>query len=323
MHATVVVFPGSNADAEMIHTLRSVVGVHTDTAWHRDAELPPGVELVAIPGGFSYGDYLRCGAIARTSPIVAAIRRHVERGGWVLGVCNGFQILAEAGLLPGALTQNAHLRFECRDVFVTPAAPGPFTTGLPRVLRLPIAHADGRYQASDATLAELEAEGRIALRYCDASGAVTAEANPNGSRRQHRGHLRRPEAQRPRPDAAPGAHERALPRRRRRAGHLRRGAVALRRLAGARRDRALPRVLRAAHASASATRRAALRVRRLRRAARSRTGTIPRSRSSGREVAAPPQGGRRAQGAGRLAGGGDRGRAASCRSRCWCWGRRC
>jgi len=148
MHATVVVFPGSNADAEMIHTLRDVVGVHTDTAWHRDSELPAGVELVAIPGGFSYGDYLRCGAIARTSPIVGAIRRHVERGGWVLGVCNGFQILTEAGLLPGALTQNAQ----------------------------------GRYQASDATLVELEAQGRVALRYCDATGAVTPAANPNGSR---------------------------------------------------------------------------------------------------------------------------------------------
>jgi phosphoribosylformylglycinamidine synthase I len=181
MRATVVVFPGSNADAEMIHTLRSVVGVPTDTAWHRDAELPAGTELVALPGGFAYGDYLRCGAIARVSPIVAAIRRHVERGGWVLGVCNGFQILTEAGLLPGALTRNAHLRFECRDVFVTPSAEGPFTTGLPRVLRLPIAHAEGRYQASAATLQKLEAEGSVALRYCDASGAVTGEANPNGS----------------------------------------------------------------------------------------------------------------------------------------------
>ena len=181
MHATVVVFPGSNADAEMIHTLRDVVGVATTTAWHRDAELPAGTELVAIPGGFSYGDYLRCGAIARTSPIVAAIRRHVDRGGYVLGVCNGFQILTEAGLLPGALTQNAHLRFECRDIFVTPAAEGPFTTGLPRVLRLPIAHAEGRYQASAETLKTLADEGRIALRYCDRSGAVSAAANPNGS----------------------------------------------------------------------------------------------------------------------------------------------
>jgi phosphoribosylformylglycinamidine synthase len=181
MHATVVVFPGSNADAEMIRTLRSVIGVPTDTVWHRDAELPPGTELVAIPGGFSYGDYLRCGAIARTSPIVAAIRRHAEAGGWVLGVCNGFQILTEAGLLPGALTQNAHLRFECRDVYVTPTAEGPFTTGLPKVLRVPIAHADGRYQASEETLRRLEVERRIALRYCDKTGAVTREANPNGS----------------------------------------------------------------------------------------------------------------------------------------------
>ena len=181
MHATVVVFPGSNADAEMIRTLRGVIGVPTDTVWHRDHELPPGTELVAIPGGFSYGDYLRCGAIARTSPIVAAIRRHAEAGGWVLGVCNGFQILTEAGLLPGALTQNAHLRFECRDVFVTPAAEGPFTTGLPRVIRVPIAHADGRYQASPETLRRLEVDRRIALRYCDRSGAVTREANPNGS----------------------------------------------------------------------------------------------------------------------------------------------
>jgi phosphoribosylformylglycinamidine synthase len=181
MHATVVVFPGSNADAEMIHTLRDVIGVPTDTAWHRDPELPPGTELVAIPGGFSYGDYLRCGAIARTSPIVAAIRRHAEAGGWVLGVCNGFQILTESGLLPGALTQNAHLRFECRDVYVTPTAEGPFTTGLPGVLRVPIAHADGRYQASPETLRRLEVERKVALRYCDRAGAVTAEANPNGS----------------------------------------------------------------------------------------------------------------------------------------------
>ncbi|APR82973.1 Phosphoribosylformylglycinamidine synthase, glutamine amidotransferase subunit protein [Minicystis rosea] len=181
MHATVVVFPGSNADAEMIHTLRDVVGVRTSTAWHRDAELPAGTDLVAIPGGFSYGDYLRCGAIARVSPIIAAIRRHAERGGFVLGVCNGFQILTEAGLLPGALTQNTHMRFECRDVFVTTAADGPFTSGLPRVLRLPIAHADGRYQASAETLKQLAGEGRIALRYCDREGRVTDAANPNGS----------------------------------------------------------------------------------------------------------------------------------------------
>ncbi len=109
------------------------------------------------------------------------MRRHAERGGWVLGVCNGFQILTEAGLLPGALTRNAHLRFECRDVFVTPAADGPFTDGLPRVLRLPIAHAEGRYQAGAEALAKLERDRCVALRYCDRTGAVTAEANPNGS----------------------------------------------------------------------------------------------------------------------------------------------
>ena len=181
MQATVVIFPGSNADAEMIHTLRSVVQVRTETAWHRDRELPAGTSLVAIPGGFSYGDYLRCGAIAKTSPIVAAIRRHAERGGYVLGVCNGFQILTEAGLLPGALTQNAHLRFECRDVFVKPAADGPFTRGLPPVLRLPIAHADGRYQAGAQALEALRGEKRVAFQYCDRQGALTAEANPNGS----------------------------------------------------------------------------------------------------------------------------------------------
>src|SRR5215468_631942 len=151
MHATVVLFPGSNADAELVRTLRDVVQVRTSLAWHRDAELPPGTDLVAIPGGFTHGDYLRCGAIAKTSPIVAAIRRHAERGGFVLGICNGFQILTEVGLLPGALTRNAHLRFECRDVFVKTSADGPFTRGLPPVLRLPIAHAEGRFQAAPAT----------------------------------------------------------------------------------------------------------------------------------------------------------------------------
>jgi phosphoribosylformylglycinamidine synthase I len=181
MHATVVVFPGSNADAEMLHTLRDVLGAHTDVAWHRDSELPAGTELVAVPGGFSYGDYLRSGAIAKASPILGAIRRHAARGGLVVGVCNGFQILTEAGLLPGALTRNANLRFECRDVFITPTGEGPCAQGLPRVLRIPIAHADGRYHASPEILAELERDGLVAFRYCDADGNVTEAANPNGS----------------------------------------------------------------------------------------------------------------------------------------------
>src|SRR5258708_10951724 len=165
MHATVVVFPGSNADAEMIHALRDIVGMTTVVAWHKDAELPEATDLIAIPGGFSYGDYLRCGAIAKVSPIMPAIRRHAERGGYVLGVCNGFQILTEAGLLPGALTQNQHLRFECRDIFVTPVASRPFTDGLPPVLPLPLTHAEGRHQAGERTLPALEREGRIALPY--------------------------------------------------------------------------------------------------------------------------------------------------------------
>jgi phosphoribosylformylglycinamidine synthase len=181
MHATVVVFPGSNADAEMIHALRDIVGMTTVVAWHKDTELPEPTDLVAVPGGFSYGDYLRCGAIAKVSPIMPAIRRHAERGGYVLGVCNGFQILTEAGLLPGALTRNEHMRFECRDIFVAPIASGPFTEGLSGALRLPIAHAEGRYQADAHTLDTLRKEGRIALRYSDASGKVTPGANPNGS----------------------------------------------------------------------------------------------------------------------------------------------
>lgn len=189
MHAAVVVFPGSNADTEMIRTLRDVVGVRTSVVWHRDRELPPGTDLVAIPGGFSYGDYLRCGAIAKTSPILADIRRHADRGGLVLGVCNGFQILTECGLLPGALTRNAHLRFECRDIFVRPKARGPFTNGMldqqKLVLRLPIAHAEGRYQASAALLSDLQRGGAtgpaIAFEYVDAAGNATADANPNGS----------------------------------------------------------------------------------------------------------------------------------------------
>jgi phosphoribosylformylglycinamidine synthase len=172
MLATVVMFPGLNADAEMIRTLQ-LTGFETTTAHHTDTALPPKTDLVAIPGGFSYGDYLRCGAIAKVSPVVPAIRAHADRGGWVLGVCNGFQILTEIGLLPGALTRNAHMHFECGDVRVRVVAQGPFTPEVGAVWRLPIAHAEGRYQATPEVLARLEAEGRIALVY--------EGANPNGS----------------------------------------------------------------------------------------------------------------------------------------------
>jgi phosphoribosylformylglycinamidine synthase len=181
MRAAVVVFPGSNAETEMVHTLRDVMGLTTEICWHKQSELPAGTDLVAIPGGFSYGDYLRPGAIARAGTIVPAIRRHAERGGLVLGVCNGFQVLTEVGLLPGALVRNQHLRFECSDRFVKVCAEGPFTRGVGCVLRLPLAHAEGRYHADRATLDELEAKGGIALRYCDRQGRVSVAANVNGA----------------------------------------------------------------------------------------------------------------------------------------------
>jgi phosphoribosylformylglycinamidine synthase subunit PurQ / glutaminase len=181
MRACVVVFPGSNADAEMVHALRDVCGAPTSVAWHTDADLPAGTELVAIPGGFSYGDYLRTGAIAKTSPIVRAIRAHADRGGYVLGVCNGFQILTEAGLLPGALTRNASQRFECGDWFVKVTSEGPFTARVGDVWKLPVAHGEGRFQADPETLRKLEDEGLVALRYSTPDGAIDDRANPNGS----------------------------------------------------------------------------------------------------------------------------------------------
>jgi phosphoribosylformylglycinamidine synthase I len=180
MRAAVVIFPGLNADAEMIRTLE-LAGATVTTVWHTETALPSGTDLVAIPGGFSYGDYLRCGAIAKVGPIMKAVSDHAARGGYVLGVCNGFQILTECGLLPGALTRNLQLRFECRDVFVKVATEGPFSPATGKVLRLPIAHGEGRYQASAEVLAQLDGEGRVALLYCDEDGEVSERTNPNGS----------------------------------------------------------------------------------------------------------------------------------------------
>jgi phosphoribosylformylglycinamidine synthase len=181
MHAAVIVFPGTNADAEMVRTLREVCGATVTVVWHTDHDLPPGTDLVALPGGFSYGDYLRSGALAKVSPIVEAVRSHAARGGYVLGVCNGFQVLTEAGLLPGALTRNTHLRFECRPVHVKVTAAGPFTPNVGEVWKLPIAHADGCYQAPPDVLRSLEGDGRVALRYTTEAGILAPEANPNGS----------------------------------------------------------------------------------------------------------------------------------------------
>jgi phosphoribosylformylglycinamidine synthase len=180
MKAAVVIFPGSNCDHDVLHVLQNVIKVPTVPVFHRD-NLPPGIDLVVLPGGFSFGDYLRCGAIAHLSPVMTDVKRHADRGGFLLGICNGFQILTESRLLPGALTRNAHRRFECKDVFLKKQGDGPFTQGVPDVVRVPIAHAEGRYQLDEASRKKLEDEGRIAFRYCDASGAVVPEANPNGA----------------------------------------------------------------------------------------------------------------------------------------------
>jgi phosphoribosylformylglycinamidine synthase len=160
------------------------VGQPVDFIWHRDTDLSSH-DAVIIPGGFSYGDYLRAGALARFSPVMSAVREFAARGGLVLGICNGFQILCEAGLLPGALIRNRDLHFICDHVHVRVETQAtPFTNELKRgsVLRLPIAHAEGNYVCDDATLAELRSEDRIIFRYCDASGEATPAANPNGSR---------------------------------------------------------------------------------------------------------------------------------------------
>jgi len=192
MRVAVIQFPGSNADWDALHTVRDVVGADAFYVFHKETELGE-VDALVIPGGFSYGDYLRPGSIAGFSPIVPAIKRFAERGGPILGICNGFQILAEIGLLPGALTRNAHLRFECRDVHLRVEGRGPFTDGLEEgsVIRVPIAHADGRFHCDEATLKKLEDGGRIAFRYCHPDGRLPADAsergadelpiNPNGS----------------------------------------------------------------------------------------------------------------------------------------------
>lgn len=183
MKIGVVTFPGSNCDYDCYRASREVLGAETVYLWHGDHDLQ-GVDAVFLPGGFSYGDYLRAGAIAKMSPIMREVTAFARGGGPVAGICNGFQILCEAGLLPGGLIRNRSLRFISRPVHlrVERSAP-PFTSAyqMGEVLEVPIAHGEGCYVADDATLAELEGEGRIAFRYCDAAGNVTPEANPNGS----------------------------------------------------------------------------------------------------------------------------------------------
>ena len=191
MKSAVIVFPGSNCDRDVKVALAASAGVEPLMVWHRDADFPQ-VDLIVVPGGFSYGDYLRAGCMAAHSPAMHETVRRARTGVPVLGICNGFQILCETGLLPGALMRNAGLRFVCRDVWLrVEAADTPFTGAYQegQVVRMPVAHHDGNYFADSATLDALEAEGRVAFRYCARDGRVTEDANPNGSARNIAGIL--------------------------------------------------------------------------------------------------------------------------------------
>ena len=182
MHFAVLQFPASNCDQDCLHAPR-VLGHSSSLVWHKSTALGPA-DAVIVPGGFSYGDYLRCGAIARFSPVLQAVQDFAAQGGLVLGICNGFQILCEAGLLPGALVRNRDLRFHCEQVHLRTVNPTtPFTRSIPKdsLLRIPIAHGEGCYFADPDTLAKLQANRQILWQYCDASGALSEEANPNGS----------------------------------------------------------------------------------------------------------------------------------------------
>ncbi|MBL27677.1 MAG: phosphoribosylformylglycinamidine synthase I [Rhodospirillaceae bacterium] len=184
MKAAVIVFPGSNCDRDIAVALEACMGHAPAMVWHRDSELPD-VDLIALPGGFSYGDYLRSGAMAVHSPAMREVVARAERGVAVLGICNGFQVLTESGLLPGALMRNRDLRFVCRDVWVrVETTDSVFTTGLQKgeCMRFPVAHNDGSYFVDDTTLATLQDADRIAFRYVTPDGQVTDDANPNGSR---------------------------------------------------------------------------------------------------------------------------------------------
>jgi phosphoribosylformylglycinamidine synthase subunit PurQ / glutaminase len=184
MKFAVIVFPGSNCDHDAYYTAKHVFGQDAEFVWHKETSLK-GADAVILPGGFSHGDYLRTGAIARFSPVMASVTEFARRGGPVLGICNGFQVLLEAGLLPGAMLRNRDLKFHCEHVWVrTEQIDTPFTERAARgqVLKLPIAHGEGNYFAEPDVIAALENNGRVVFRYCDATGEATDAANPNGSR---------------------------------------------------------------------------------------------------------------------------------------------
>ena len=196
MKAAVVVFPGSNCDRDLAVALRNA-GAHVEMVWHKDTALPEATDLVGVPGGFSFGDYLRCGAIAARSPIVAALKSHVERGGYALGICNGFQVLLETGLLPGALMRNSNLKFVCKPVDLSvETANSDFLSGYSAgdIVRYPVAHHDGNYVADAAVLAELKDQDRIAFRYTeDLNGSVDRIAGILSANRRVLGLMPHPE----------------------------------------------------------------------------------------------------------------------------------
>jgi len=184
MRAAVLVFPGINRERDMARTLKLISGGEPAMVWHAAPALPPGTDLVVIPGGFSYGDYLRCGAIAARAPVMDAVRAHAGNGGLVLGVCNGFQILCESGLLPGVLMRNKALKFICKDVCLrVERSDTPFTRGYNagQVVRVPVAHGEGNYVADEETVQRLEGEGRVLYRYVAPDGRLNPAWNVNGA----------------------------------------------------------------------------------------------------------------------------------------------
>lgn len=179
----VVTFPGSNCDEDMVYVLASLLDQQVERLWHKDTDLK-GVDMVVLPGGFSYGDYLRSGAIARFSPIMSEVVKHCKNGGYALGVCNGFQILCESGLLPGTLLHNNNQKFICKNVFIKPESKeAPITKNLnpERSYKIPIAHGEGRYFASEQVLDSLNHNDQILFRYCDENGKIDNTTNPNGA----------------------------------------------------------------------------------------------------------------------------------------------
>jgi phosphoribosylformylglycinamidine synthase len=183
MKCGVVIFPGSNCDHDLMVVLKNLTGEEPVKLWHQNPSLE-GCTHIFLPGGFSYGDYLRSGAIAKLSPVMQAVSDHAAKGGFVMGICNGFQILCESGLLPGALLRNTNMKFVCKNVYLTPGnTKTAVTSTLPEnsVITVPIAHGEGRFYADEETLKQIESNGQVIFRYCDEQGNTTTESNPNGS----------------------------------------------------------------------------------------------------------------------------------------------